>query len=182
MKQEILKNTRCLVIGSMENDRLGGYVLREEIENSLNKFDISVLNHYKCPIISDISEGDNLLFDKLKNYKLTSDYESIVKYKQIRYNDLALVDKCDFVICCLDMKSLSCGTWEELFRAVWCNKPIFLYCTQGKENIPIWVWWTLNVSDIYNDLTEILDKVEKIHYGIDDSQMNDWKLLNNNIR
>lgn len=173
----MLQNTRCLVIGSMERSRESGSDLREHIESELTPLGIKVWNHYKSPIECKISEGDNELFTKFKKLREAGDFEGLAKYKQIRHNDLALIDKCDFVICQLDMEVLSCGTWEELFLAIKLCKPVLLYCVQGKKKIPLWIFWALKLEYIYTDLEEILSTIKKIDNGEVEINFDKWKLL-----
>lgn len=179
---EILKNTRAIVIGSMEKSRIAGNDLRNYVEERLRPMGIRVWNHYKSPIECSISEGDAALFKKLNDLRDDGDFEGISKYKQIRHNDLALIDKCDFVICELNMETLSCGTWEELFLANRHKKPIFIYSPQGKKAIPLWMWWTLPVNYFYDDLEQILDMIYKIHIGEVVIDSDRWKLLKPEFR
>ena len=122
----VLYKTKCLSIGSMEKSRKEGYAFRQKVDDALTPLGITCINHYESPIISETDEGDSDIFEKLKQHRLNNEFYDIAKYKQIRLNDLALVDKCDFVICQLDMEKLSCGTWEELFLANREKKKIFI--------------------------------------------------------
>lgn len=182
MTTGVLYNTRCLAIGPMEKDRSGGSSYRNRVANELQPLGIRCWNHYNSPIDCDISEGDNELFSKFSQLRQDGDFEGLAKYRQIRHNDLALIDKCDFVICQLDMETLSCGTWEELFLANRHKKPILVYCVQGKKSIPFWMWWTLPVKYFYNDLDEILSMIKKIDCGEIIIDSDRWKLLKQDYR
>lgn len=173
----ILYNTRCLTIGPMEKDRDGGLSLRKKVQDELSPLGIKCWNHYNAPIHCSISEGDHELFSKLKSFRENGQFEEIAKFKQIRHNDLALIDKCDFVICQLDMDVLSCGTWEELFLANRHKKPILIYCEQGKKAIPLWMWWTLPVHYFYNSVDEIITMIKNIDDGTIVIDSDRWKLL-----
>ena len=180
----LLRGTRGLYIGAMEKNREGGLESRELVEKELSKLGITVWNHYKNPIMSSSNEGDEETFKKLKQLRDDGEFEQVHQLgKQIRHNDLALIDKCDFIICELDMETLSCGTWEELF---WANKgvrkPIFIYCKQGKKSIPLWLWWTFKPSYIYNNLSEIISTVKRIDSGSIDLDSERWKLLKKEYR
>lgn len=178
----ILNNTRCLAIGAMEKDRSGGLAYRKLVRDELEPLGIKCWDHYDAPIKCDISEGDHELFTKFKQLRENGDFEELAKYKQIRHNDLALIDKCDFVICQLDMEALSCGTYEECFLANRHKKPIFVYCVQGKKAIPFWMWWTLPVKYFYNDLGEIIEMLKKIDSGKVAIDSNRWKILKPDCR
>lgn len=179
---KILENTRALVIGAMEKDRIGGARMRDYVEEQLSPLGIKVWNHYKSPIECSINEGDDDIFSMLEGFREDENYEAIAKYKQIRHNDLALIDKCDFVICELNMETFSCGTFEEVFLANRHKKPIFLFCKQGKKSIPIWMWWTLPTNYFYNDCDEIVDTLSKIHFGQIKIDSDRWKLLKKELR
>ena len=86
--KEVLKNTRCLVIGSMEKSREAGSNLRDYVETCLTPRNIKVWNHYKSPIECSINEGDNELFETFKELRDNEDFEGIAEFKQIRHNDL----------------------------------------------------------------------------------------------
>lgn len=178
----ILDGSRCLVIGAMEKDRSGGSLFRNQMEEKLSPMGIKVWNHYKKPIECSINEGDDELFEKLRKFREEENYEAIANYKQIRHNDLALIDKCDFVVCELNMEALSCGTWEELFWANRQKKPCFIFSVQGKKSIPIWLWWTLPTHYFYNDSDEIVEMLTRIHTGKIQIDSDRWKLLRKEIR
>lgn len=173
----ILYNTRCLTIGPMEKDRDGGLSLRKKVQDELSPRGIKCWNHYNAPIHCSLSEGDHEMFLKLKEFRENEQFEELAGYRQIRHNDLALIDKCDFVICQLDMEVLSCGTWEELFWANRRKAPIFCYCVQGKKRIPLWMWWTLPVNYFYNGIDEILNTIKQIDSGKIEIDSDRWKLL-----
>jgi nucleoside 2-deoxyribosyltransferase len=176
-KKGILFESRALSIGAMEKNRDGGLNFRNRVHDELSPLGIKCWNHYNSPIHCSISEGDDELFLRLKTFKENGQFDEIAKYKQIRNNDLALIDKCDFVICQLDMDVLSCGTWEELFLAIKLCKPVFLYCVQGKKSLPLWIFWSLKLEYVYNDLDEILETIKKIDSEEIEINMNKWKLL-----
>lgn len=181
-KENKLANTRCVVIGPMEGDRASGASVRDTVSECLTEFNIHVLDHYKSPVESSLDEGDDELHEKLLNYKQKEDWEAIYNMRQIRSNDLALIDKCDFIICHLDMNSMGCGTYEELFTANRAKKPIFVYCNQGLKKIPLWLRWTLKPHCFYETLDDVLDCITKLNSGDVEFDPDEFKLLKKEFR
>jgi len=183
VSRRILNGTRGLYIGAMEKNREGGFKSRTHVVEALMSIGVTVWNHYNNPIRSDSDEGDAEMFERFEQWREEENYEAIHECgKPIRNKDLALIDKCDFVICELDMEKLSCGTWEELFLANRHKKPVFVFCKQGKKAIPLWMWWTLPINYFYNNLEEVIDTLKKIDTGdivIDNDR---WKLLRPEFR
>ena len=180
--KNVLENTKCLVIGAMEKDREGGKATREYMAKELKTCGITLWDHYDNTIITDTNEGDDTLFDQMEKAREERDYDKLASFKTIRFNDLSLIDRCDFVICTIDMDKLSCGTWEELFWANRCKKPIFVHCVQSKQMMPYWMFWTLEHKYFYNSLDDVLDLLFKINSGEVEIDSSRWKLLKPEFR
>jgi hypothetical protein len=177
-----LNGCKALFIGAMEKDREGGASIREYVKKEMKGVGVTLWDHYANPIMNDATEGDDELFEQLLQLREERDYDGIAAHKQIRMNDLALIDRADFIICQIDMEKLSCGTWEELFTANRRKAPIFIHAVQGKHNLPFWMFWTLPHKYFYNDLDDIIDTLYKINAGDVEIDSDRWKLLKPEFR
>ena len=71
--------------------------------------------------------------------------------KVIRRVDLRLVDISDFLIVNLDLEIHPCGTYEEIFTANRCKKPIIIHMEQGKNKAPDWIFGTIPHQMIFSN-------------------------------
>jgi hypothetical protein len=84
--------------------------------------------------------------------------------KVIRRVDLRLVDISDFLIVNLNLDIHPCGTYEEIFTANRCKKPILIHMEQGKNNAPDWIFGTVPHQMIFSrwdDLKSYLIHINK---------------------
>lgn len=170
-----LRNTNALVIGPMEEGLAAGREIRSRIKTSLSKFGINVWDHYSRPFINEIEESEETHRELLK-FREEGDYESINKYRDIRRQDLSLVDTADFIICVFEKKTFSVGTWNEFFLADSLRKPIFFVWGEGKSKCPLWVFWSLPHSYIYSSVKEVVDTIQKIDDGSLEIDSKRWRL------
>jgi hypothetical protein len=177
----VLNKTKCLVIGSMERSRQKGLDIRNYVTEKLQPMGITVWNHYKNPIIGH-DEGDDEIFTNLLKWRELGMYDEVAKYKYIRNDDLALVDKADFIIMHYNKDILSCGTFEEFFWANRAKKPIFVFSEQGIKALPIWMFWTIDYKYFYDSIDEVIQEVSMINDGTTPIDCRKWKLLQQEYR
>jgi len=178
----VLYKTKVLTIGAMESCREGGSNIREYISSKLEPMGLTCWNHYQNPIIG-INEGNGDLFGDLLKWREKGMYEEVAKHKNIRHADLALVDKADIIIMHYNKELLSCGTWEEVFRANTSqSKPIFVFSDQGVKALPIWMFWTLDYKYFYDSVDDVIDELTDINDGTKPIDNHRWKLLRKEYR
>jgi len=176
-----LKNTKTVVIGPMESDNERGKQLRQEIKKELSKMNIVVWDHYNRPYEGLIEESSET-HDLLKQYRENEQYEKIADYKDIRRQDLALIDRCDFVLCVFEKKTFTIGTIEELSWANRCQKPIFFVWGEGKKECPFWIFWMLQHNYIYSSVVDAIEVIRKIDSGEKEIDSKKWRLFKEEYR
>jgi hypothetical protein len=71
-----------------------------------------------------------------------------------------------------------CGSYEELFTANRQKKPVLVWCKQGKELAPNWLFFTLPHQHIFGSMSELLDYLHKIDTTNDTSNLDRWFFFN----
>lgn len=175
MNQGKLKNTNALVISPMEADLEAGRELRSRIKKQLAELGINVWDHYSRPFINEIEENEET-HNELIKARECGNYELINSYRDIRRQDLSLVDTADFIICVFEKKTFSVGTWNEFFLADSLRKPIFFVWGEGKDKCPLWLFWTLPHSYIYSSVIEALETIKAIDSGQIEIDSKRWRL------
>lgn len=172
----VLTGAKCVVISPMEADIRRGESLRQEISGVLQPLGIEVWDHYNRPYRGNIDESSET-HDLLKEYRTTGQFDKISEYRDIRPQDLALIDKCDFVICVFEKRTFSAGTLEEFFWANRLKRPIFFVWGEGKRQCPFWFFWTIPHKYIYSSVEEALNMIRKIHAGDKQIDSSRWRLM-----
>lgn len=171
----LLEKTNVLVIGPMEEGLKEGEEVRKYIKSRLGKIKINVWDHYSRPFMEEVEESEDSHLEM--NYlRKTKQFEELAKFKDIRRQDLSLVDTADIIICVFNTKTYTTGTFEELFLANSLRKPIFFVWGDGKENCPFWMFWTLPHQYIYGSLDEALETIKKINNRTQEIDSKRWRL------
>jgi len=158
-----LKNTRTYLAGAMDRVADGGHGWRDIITPHLaNNFGIKVLNPCKYPI--KMVKEDEETRSYIENLKLSGNYDQIkTLYGEIRNSDLRCVDLSDFIICHIDIDIHMCGSYEEIVTANRQKKPILIWCKQGKQKIPNWLFFMLPHEHMFSSMEELLSYLQFIH-------------------
>jgi len=176
-----LYNTRTYLAGSMDKALDNGVGWRKMIKPILQNIGICVLDPTDKPIMKGLEDiesrknRENLL--KEGKYR---DFGSQVKL--LRIIDLRMTDLVDFLVVYYNKDIPTCGTYEEIFNANQSKKPVLIFCKQGKEKIPNWIYWTVNVDHVFNDIDELVNFLIGIDIGLiqpngDYFKFFDWKKL-----
>jgi len=181
MDMNLLKDTNCVVIGPMEGDMVGARQIRQHIKTELGKLNIVVWDHLNRPFDGFIEETE-ATHELLEGYRKFGRYDLIEQYADIRRQDLAMIDKSDFVICVFHEKIFSAGTCEELFWANREKKPIFFVWGEGKEKCPVWFFWTLPHNYIYSSVEEVLNIIKLLDKGELSMDSKRWRLFKQEFR
>ncbi len=175
----VLKNTKCTVIGPMQF--ADGTEIRNYFVDELSKLEIKVFDHYHSPFEEDCIKEDENTVKLINEYIETENWDGLEKFKDIRTHDLSLIDKSDFIIVQYISNTTMCGTWEEFFTANRMKKPIF-FITDNKKTTPAWVYWTIPHKYIYQKKEEVVNILNKINNGNIKIDNKRWRLLKQSFR
>jgi hypothetical protein len=150
----------------------GGKGWRERITPKLKKVGVVVIDPCDKPI--DVGQ-------EIENKDLRKKLKSEEKYKElaelmkpIRSVDLRFCDVSDFIIVYLDMSTSMIGTLEELFWANREKKPILVWCPQGKNQAPDWLFATVPHEHIFSTEEELLTYIYNVDCGEDKRSFRRW--------
>lgn len=173
----LLNRTRCYTVGAMQY--ANGQSWRVKTRESLNKLGVTVFDPYHKPFVTPIPEDDAARAE-LKHWMDSGQYDRVAeRMKEVRSDDLRLVDLSDFFIVQIIPNVASWGSAEELSWSVRCKKPIFIFIDHpdGKRATPLWVMGQLPHKYIYNSLDEILKVLHDIDSGKKEIDSKRWRLL-----
>jgi hypothetical protein len=149
-----LAMNRGYLCGAMDRVLDGGVGWRQDIMESLSSLKILWLDPCRKPIDIGVEDLENRALRQ--RAKRAGDFEFIRnQMKQIRPVDLRMVDVSDFLIVNLDLDVHACGTYEELYWANRCKKPIIVRVAQGVEQTPDWLLGTLPFEMIFSTWDEV---------------------------
>ena len=156
MKSPKAKNhlwrTRTYLVGHMQY--ASGQEWREYVQDELEKMNVVVYNPYKKPFVKDVDEDE---VARLKTQK-------------------------NMLVAHLIPDVASWGSAEELVTAIRMKKPVFLSIEGGKKKTPLWIMGMLPHKYIYNNVTEIVDKLKNIDSGKKAIDNERWRLLKKELR
>ncbi len=158
-----LKGLQIYLAGSIDKCPNLGMVWREKITPILKGFGLIVNNPMDKNKVSanDLKKrAERILWKKNGNYKKLSKW-----MKGIRKKDLELVDRSDLFLIYLDLDIFTCGSFNELFRAVKQNKQIFIVCKQGKQHIPDWLFGMIDHQFMYENFESMFDYLSLVDKG-----------------
>lgn len=180
----ILWRTRTYLVGNMQyvSDEAGeGW--RDKVTKVLDKMGVIVFNPYHKPFIKDVQEGVDKVRKRLDAALLRRDFAYLNrKFREIRIFDLNLVDRCDFIIACINPQVASWGSAEEIVTAVRMKKPLFLAVEGGKTKCPFWLFGMFPHKYIYDSVDDIINTLERIDSGKKELDNERWKLLRKEFR
>jgi hypothetical protein len=161
-----LKNQRVYLAGAMDRVPDRGSTWRDNITPFLQDLGVVVFNPIKKPSIVGIEDAaTHELKTKLKNQERYEGLSQVMKV--IRSVDLRLVDISDFLIVNLDLDIHPCGTYEEIFSANRCKKPILIHVEQGKINAPDWIFGAIPHQMIFSSWDDLKNYLK--HIDIDEN-------------
>ena len=156
-----LLNQRVYLAGAMDRVPDRGSTWRDNITPFLQDLGVVVFNPIKKPSIIGMEDAaTHELKAKLKNQERYEGLSQLMKV--IRSVDLRLVDISDFLIVNLDLDIHPCGTYEEIFSANKCKKPILIHVEQGKKNAPDWIFGTIPHQMIFSSWDDLKNYLKHI--------------------
>lgn len=158
-----LENLRCYLSYPIEYT---------EDKESLDKIIFSITNFLsvwaKVKVIdprkirhNDVSEIE----DRKKLFE-EKDYEEIHRQmKIIVRKDLRCVDISDFLIVILPKGIRTTGAIHESTVADWEKKPVLLFCPQGIEHIPLWLFGVFHPKYMFSEIDHLFEYLKEIDSG-----------------
>ncbi len=168
-----LAYNRAYLCGAMDRVADGGVQWREYIKKELDGLKIFWLDPCRKPIKLGVEDLENRqLRHKAKE---RGDFEYVrTEMKQIRPVDLRMVDITDFVIVNIDLDVHCCGTYEEVFWANRCKKPVIVRIAQGVEHTPDWLFATLPFEMMFSTWEDVCRYLRHIAHDPVIDRLNRW--------
>ena len=164
---------RGYLCGAMDRVTDGGVGWREDIKVALSDLKILWLDPTRKPIDIGVEDLENRA--RRQQAKRAGDFEYIRnQMKQIRPVDLRMVDVADFLIVNLDLDVHATGTYEELYWANRCKKPILVRIEQGIEHAPDWLFGTLPFEMMFSTWDEVKGYMRHIAHDPVIDRLNRW--------
>tara|TARA_Y100000401_G_C8296389_1_gene211554 strand:+ start:360 stop:899 length:540 start_codon:yes stop_codon:yes gene_type:complete len=174
-----LTGMRTYLAGAMDRVADGGVGWRNRISPMLKSMGVTVLNPCDKPV--EVGIEDSQTRGEIERLKSSRQYDKIRKtYGVIRTLDLRCVDISDFIIASIDINVHACGTYEEVSVANSQKKPVLIWCQQGKENAPNWLFFMLPHQHIFGSLDELLEYLANVHSGRDHNHYKRWFFFDQN--
>lgn len=172
-----LKNTRCYLAGAMEHTSDNGVGWRDVIKRDLESLRITWLDPTDKP--TEIAHEDADFANRLRYWKCQGNWKKVSDaVRIIRAVDLRMVDIADFMIVNIDMDVPTCGTWEEIFWANRCMKPVIVRVAQGKVAAPSWLFGTIPHEMIFSSWTEVGRYLRSINSSPVIDDLKRWRFFN----
>ena len=157
--------SKFYLVGPMDFDRASGIAWRQDIGAYIRKRGAIALDPYNKPTHNGKDlENDDFHAERTRAMS-EGRYDDVSKLmKGIRNVDLRMVDYSDAIICNLDMEKRPCGTIEEIVLANREKKPVMIYCPQGKDQIPPWLYGMLPHElffDMWGDIRKYLTHIDE---------------------
>lgn len=176
-KMNRLALNRGYLCGAMDRVLDGGIGWRQDIMESLADLKVLWLDPCRKPIDIGVEDLENRALRQ--KAKRAGDFEFIRnQMKQIRPVDLRMVDVADFLIVNLDLDIHATGTYEELFWANRCKKPIIVRVAQGVEHTPDWLFGTLPFEMIFSTWDEVKGYLNHIAHDPVIDRLGRWYFFN----
>lgn len=151
-----LAGTRCYLGGPIENCNQSNW--RDLPKMMLKNFNINLFDPFEDP--------KQQWVPALNEARKNKDYEGMAKIAaSFVRKDLAIVDRCDFIVSYLPYKIATCGTHHEIINSVNAKKPTLLVCPQGKEFIPTWYFGFVPHEFMFGSWEDLIAYLREVDAG-----------------
>jgi hypothetical protein len=174
-----LKGSRVYLSGPIDDAKDLGVGWRRTITPFLKSLGVIVVDPTDKPI--NIQDGDIEHISLRQEYRDNKDYAQLSRLMHdIRVFDLRCTDLCDWSIVYLNYDIIMTGTLEEVFNMNRCKKPIVVYCEQGVDKIPDWLFGTLPHQMFFDDWHLLYKYINDIDTGINTEYLKRWLFFDYN--
>lgn len=178
-----LNSIKIYLIGNLENENeIDAKNWRHLVTVEFAKLNITCLDPLKRNFENFPQESLN--FRQTMKKELADGNYNYVRniYKNVRRQDLSLVDKSDAIFCVLNPDVPTWGTCEELSVSTKANKPIFLTVKGGKSKTPLWITSMIPENYNFDSIEDAIRRVKDIDAGLYEIDEKYWRLLLPNLR
>ena len=177
----VLDKTYTYLSGGMEYTS-DGRTWREVATATLKEMGVKVFDPYHKPFTNSKEETPEVHKELILN-RDTENYEPVAGHmKKVVADDLAMVDRSDFLIVYINPSTPTFGTTHELVVAVQQKKPVFVFVEGGVKNTPLWLLGVLPTRYFYNSLDELLEMLQGIDSGAVEIDSSRWRLFKKEYR
>ena len=92
----------------------------------------------------------------------------------IRNVDLRMCDISDFIFVHWPVNEHLCGSIEEALWANRCKKPVIVWCPQGKEHVPDWLYWSVPHEMFFGTMQDGIKYLQDVDSGEDERHFKRW--------
>lgn len=175
-----LKDMRTYLVGAMDRVPDGGISWRNAIKPMLQAIGIKVLDPCSKPVESVNEDSDTRMI--IEYYKQTQQYDKIRdEFSHIRNADLRCVDVSDFVIAYINLDVHMCGSYEEIVTANRQKKPVLIWCEQGKQHVPNWLFFMLPHKHMFNNMSDLVNYLCLVDTSKNPHDFERWFFLDKDI-
>lgn len=158
-----LRNTRCYLCGAMDRVTDGGVKWRLRIKSTLASLGINWLDPCDKPINIGLEDMESRALRH--EYKKKRMWDKVAELmRPVRCVDLRRVDVCDFIVVLIDVETHACGTYEEIFWANRCKKPVFVMVADDVTNIPDWLVAALPSEYFHDSWESLFAHIEQVDH------------------
>lgn len=172
-----LKGSKVYLCGAIDRVKDGGVGWRNDLKPFLHKH--GMIDYDPCDKPTEKGVEDTEIRKEIERLKSIGAYRTIRDtYGDIRHIDLRMVDETKFLIVNLDIEHHACGTYEELFWANRCKKPVLVHVEQGKNAAPNWLFFALPHEFIFDDWDNLKEYVRHIDEDEKIDDLGRWVFFN----
>lgn len=178
--KNLLRKTRTYLVGHMQYGE--GRSWREDMGEFLNSRGINIFDPYAKPFVDSANE-DEVTHDVMRARLAQGDLQSVHKHmKEVRAQDLRMVDRADFVIAYIDPSIPTYGTVEELVTCVRAKHPCFIVVEGGRKNVPFWLLGMFPPEAFYDSFSDLKKTISEIDNGYSRIDGTRWRLFKEEYR
>lgn len=146
--------------GAMDRVPDGGIEWRRLLTPELNGRGVIVYNPADKPLRTCQDETSR---EERLEWIRRGDYHLIRKFmREVRGQDLRMVNRCDFMIVRVDPDVHMCGSYEEMAIGNHEKKPILVWTVGGKDRTPWWLFGQLPHEMIFGSREELLAYLDHV--------------------
>ena len=176
-----LNKTYTYLSGGMQYTQ-DGKSWREKCAEELEKMGVLVFDPYKKPFENSREETPEV-HKQLIDWMDAGNLGMVAKHmKEVVADDLAMVDRSDFIVAYINKDIPTYGTTHELVVAVQQKKPIFVFVEGGVKNTPLWLLGIIPPHYFYDNLEDLLETLKQINEGSLEIDSSRWRLFKKEYR
>ena len=164
----------CYLIGPMDDPKADrGYQWRAELSPWLQSHGIGVLNPFD---LIENGDDDYAYRTALREEGRYDELEPIMQ--NIVSMDLHFVDISNFCIMQVRPDTHMCGSYNEQTYAALEKKPVIIFCPEGKNKIPLWLYGMgMRHQMFFSSVEEVKDYVNYINYDEAPDTLGRWRFI-----